>query len=293
MMQMNLVVLLASAALVSGYGVTSKLHGGYYRVPANAGTVLMKDVAKPYQLDIDRDTNTLFFSYSVYEQHRREGDDNVFRSAYVNLKDGTSGTIPGVHNGFANAYDTQQKIVYIGGDTGVHKFDYRTKTATNLNITESNIWQMFYKNGLYFTTYPDQKAFVYKNERLRLVPELMDVKATLVALEKDDSIVYSLDGDLRRTSEGRVYELGSYNVNGFNTDVNGDLYFSTSDAIYQVNGNAVQKFAAFPDIYGFAFEGDKQIIYGTENSVMRLTLTSDMFGDDNKTKDEESNNVPQ
>nr|AAF89672.1 diapause-associated protein [Ostrinia furnacalis] len=291
MIQMNLVVLLASAALVSSYGV--QLHGGYYRVPANAGTVLMKDVEKPYQLGLDRDTNTLFFSYTVDEQRRREGDDNAFRSAYVNLKDGTSGTIPGVHNGFANAYDTQQKIVYIGGDTGVHKFDYRTKTASNLNITESNIWQMFYKNGLYFTTYPDQKAFVYKNDRLRLVPELMDVKATLVALEKGDSIVYSLDGDLRRTSEGRVYELGSYNVNGFNTDVNGDLYFSTSDAIYQVDGNTVQKFAAFPDIYGFAFEGDKQIIYGTENSVMRLTLTSDMFGDDNKTKDEVSNNVPQ
>lgn len=237
--------------------------------------VLKKDVPSPYQLAIDRDTNTLFFSYT-------SNKDNTFDSVYISLKDKTSDTIPGVAGGFANAVDHQKQIVYIGGSDGIYKFDYESKEAVKQNITDKNIWQLFFKDGLYFTTYPDEKAYLYKDGIVKLVPGLEDKKAMLVALDKNDDLVYSQGGELMKLVKGQVVNIGDYNVNAFNTDASGNLYFSTPEAIYKFVDGRPKKVTSIDNIYGFAIEGENTFIYAGDSSVVRLRPTPELCADDEK-----------
>lgn len=94
--------------------------------------VLKAQVTSPYQMAMDYDTNTLFFSYST-------GDSDVFRSAYLNLKTNEFGDIPGIAGGFSNTVDNKKNIVYLGGRDGIYEFNYNTKEAQRLNITDHNI----------------------------------------------------------------------------------------------------------------------------------------------------------
>ncbi|KAL0831660.1 hypothetical protein ABMA28_002432 [Loxostege sticticalis] len=279
---MNLAILLAVAALVGGNAADECR--GFYRVPSRDGQVLKDGVDSPYQLALDTDTNTLFFSYST------EGENEAFQSMYLNLKDGTSGIIRGVASGFAHAYDSQHQIVYIGGSDGIYKFDYDTKTAVNLNITDGNIWQMFYRNGLYFTTYPEEKSFVYKNGKVERVKELKRNKTMLMAVDEDGSLFFVHDGGLKRVKNGEIVAVGDYNVNAFNTYA-GKLYFSTPTAIYMVSEGAVKKVVSFANTFGFAIENHQQLIYAADRSVVRVTLTHDMCVDDKEVEDKSSNNV--
>ncbi|KAL0881260.1 hypothetical protein ABMA27_002357 [Loxostege sticticalis] len=282
---MNLVILLAVAALVGGNAADEC--SGFYRVPSEAGQVLKDGVGSPFNLALDRDTNTLFFSNSLYKDEE---------SMYLNLTDGTSGSIRDeVVSGFAHAYDSQHQILYIGGRNGIFKFDYDTKTAVNMNITNGNIWHMFYRNGLYFSTFSTfwyrTSTFVYKDGKLEHIEELKKSKVISIAVDEDGSLFFADDEGLKRVKNGQFFTVGDYIVNGFNTDANGKLYFSTPTAIYKLSGAVVKKVASFDRIFGFAIESDRQLIYSEYQSVVRVTLTPDMCVDDKEVEHESSNNT--
>lgn len=273
-LQMKQILLLFGVALIKS-SVADSCRGITIGGRLQEVELLKNDVQSPYQLAIDRDTNTLFFSYTANKEE-------TFKTVYVNLKDKTSGTVSGVSGGFSNAVDNQKQIVYIGGNDGIYKFDYATKAAVQLDITDKSIWQMFFKDGLYFTTYPDEEAYLYKDGVVKLVPELKKVKAMVVGVDKNNVLYFSQGGELKKVESGGIVDLGSYSVNAFNTDADGNLYFSTSEAIYKLVDGKVKKVTAIDDIYGFAIESDNTFIYAGETTVMKLKPTPTICAEDEK-----------
>ncbi|XP_047022385.1 ommochrome-binding protein-like [Helicoverpa zea] len=240
--------------------------------------ILKSDVQSPYQLAIDHDTNTLFFSYTART-------DEMFKIAYLSLKTGDFGIVSGIHGGFATAIDRMSHVIYMGGDDGIYRFDYDNKDATNLHINEnSNIWQMFYKNALYFTTYPEEKAYVYKSKKLYEIADLLNVKVMLIAVNRQDNLVYTNSSGvfLYSKTDGSTIQLNNGVANGITADIEGNLYFSTASAIYSIDDktNAVERLARLENTYGMAIDNAGNIIYATEDSIIRLKPSRKVCIDD-------------
>ncbi|XP_041983015.1 ommochrome-binding protein-like [Aricia agestis] len=233
----------------------------------------------PYQLAIDYDTNTLFFSYST------NSDDEVFKSAYINLKTNEVGIIPGIAGGFANAVDSQKHKVYLGGRDGVYNFNFDSKKAEHIDGANHNIWQLFYKDDLYYTSYPDEVAYVYKNGVSQRVPELTDTQAMLIAIDNDKNIYFSNSSGLFLHKKSKQYtvNVGDYNLNSFTADSNGNLYFSTAEGIYNIKDDKkVEKLTSIDNIYGVAVEADGNIIYASQSALIRLKPTKQYCFKDEK-----------
>lgn len=234
----------------------------------NYKEILKDNVGSPYQLAIDYDTNVLFFSYSLNENYMK------FYSGCINLKSKEFEIIKGIKGGFAQTVDRQTKTVYLGGADGVYRFDYKTKTAKHINVTTQSIWQMFFKNNLYYTTYPEEHVYVYKDGQSQRVPQLLGTKGMLVAIDNADNIYFSNSSGLHvyEKNIGVIQFLGDYILNGITSDINGNLFFSTPNEVFSINSEnkTIKKLFTMDDIYGIAVESDGKIIYGSENGIIRL-----------------------
>ncbi|KAJ8733391.1 hypothetical protein PYW08_001689 [Mythimna loreyi] len=228
--------------------------------------ILLNDIESPYQLAIDHDTNTLFFSYTART-------DEMFKSAYFSLKTGRYGIVRGIRGGFANAVSST--VVYMGGEDGIYTYDYSTKTANNLYVQEkANIWQMFYKDGLYFTTYPEEEAFFYKENKVVEVPALQGTRVTLLAVTAEKDLLYfnSTGAYLYSRADEKYSFLSDVVANGVAADLNGKLYVSSPTGIYYYNDDLkeMEHLTVINNVYGIAIESDGNIIYASENSIIRL-----------------------
>lgn len=267
-MQIYIVILflsLVKAAVFSSNTKCVTVHGTKYEEE------LLKDgVHNPYQLAIDYDTNTLFFSYTAKTTE-------TFKIAYLSLKTNDYGLVTGIKGGFAIAINTETHEVFMGGEDGLYKFDYTTKSASKLNgITDKNIWQMFYKDGLYFTTYPQEKAFLYKNNNLVEVPELK-YNIMLLAVKNDGNYVYYNSSGLFMYDKTLLKSMNIADrvVNGITADIDGNLYFSSPGGIYYINpkNNEIEELFTDDNIYGVVVEGNGNIIYAKDDSIVRLIPT--------------------
>ncbi|XP_069362828.1 ommochrome-binding protein-like [Maniola hyperantus] len=241
---------------------------------------VLKSLRTPYQLAMDYNTNTLFFSYSIDDQ------DTIYVSAYINLKTNEFGIIHGITEGFANAVDEHGNVVYLGGSDGIYQFDYETKVATHLNGTDHNIWQLFFKKDLYYTKFPEEEVYIFKNNQPHRVPELIGTKGMLVAVDNLNNIYFSNSTGLFVHKKTTDYTsiIANYNVNAFTYDINGELFFSTPTGIYYIDENTqeVEKIASFENLYGIAIEADGTIICALEDGLFRLKRTNTYcFSDEN------------
>lgn len=235
--------------------------------------VLKEYTDKPYMMSIDYDTNVLFYTYTGPHA-------TSFIPAALNLKTKENYIISGVSGGFATSVDPKTHKTYIGGADGIYGFDYQSKAVTKLDITTENIWQVFAKDGVYFTTYPDEYAFVYKNGELKKIAGIDDNKAMLVGLDKDDNIFFSNSSGLflRPKDDEKTVKVGEYTVNSFTADANGKLFFSTPTGIFSLNevtknDAKISKLAGINNIYGAVVESDGSLIYAADNSIVRLKST--------------------
>ncbi|XP_069358463.1 ommochrome-binding protein-like [Maniola hyperantus] len=233
--------------------------------------VLKNDIGSPYQLAIDYETNTLFFSYT-----REDSGKSTFESAYINLKTNEFNIIKGIEGGFANAIDQENHIIYLGGENGIYEFDIMTNFAKHIDGTSDKVWQMFFKKDLYYTTYPEEEVYKFNNDQSSRVPQLSHTRGMLIAIDNNNNIYFSNSSGLFICAEkSNITNVGDYNVNGFTSDVNGNLFFSTPNAIFTIDGNnkSVKQLVLIDDIYGVAVEHNGNIIYASEDSIVRLKPT--------------------
>lgn len=222
----------------------------------------------PYQLAVDPNTNTLFFSYSL------QNSEESFKIVYLDLNNQKRGEVTGISGGFAQTVDVKNRVVYLGGSDGIYQFDYETKSANRLNITKNSIWQMFFKEYLYYTISLNEEAYVYKDGVAAKVKQLENTRASLIAVDNNHNIYFANSSGLYvNDNDNAIKHIGDYIINGFTSDINGNIFFSTLDKIYSIiSGTSVKQIIELNDIHGLAIDAKGNYIYSTYNTVKRLKL---------------------
>lgn len=234
--------------------------------------VILADVNVPYKLTIDRNKNTLFFCINA-----DEFSDQTFQSVVLNLDTGFANIVPGMRNGFASAVDQVNGDVYLGGSDGIYKYNYSTNDIDkSALIHRLDIFDMFFKEKLYFVDTAKQNLYVYKDKGKCVVP---GARQHLI-----QHFVIDANRDLYFVNATGLFVLGNgckspmlingtdISIRGATTDAFGTPYFVARDGIYGIDKemNELVMLFAVDDAYGLAFDANNNIVYSDARTVNRL-----------------------
>lgn len=271
--KMKLLVLLGAIVLVRATPVPENCNGvRFTNSPVVHERVVLKaGVTQPFNLAVDRHSNTLYFSYSSAEIGKST-------TAKVNLNNKEFKNIDSVPNGFAQAIDSTNNEVYIGSEHGIYKYDPETDTAELYAANNSNIWSLYYHNNeLYYTITPEQSLHVVRNGESTKVKGIEQRKVDFIVFDKDDDVFYSnndgIYGQKKGTEEAELFKtFDDASLRGLTTDKNGVVYASMFDGIYVVNKGSTKftKIVELHEAYGVAFDNNNNVIYSDEHGVYLL-----------------------
>ncbi|XP_068624316.1 ommochrome-binding protein-like [Battus philenor] len=228
------------------------------------------DIYKPSSLAVDRKTNTLYYSYI----HRTK--EITYKTAKVNLRTKEYVELD-VNNGFSITVDEKHHVAYIGGYKGVYKYNERSNKG-HLIIPGVNIWNVFYKNALYYIEFLSQKIYKYQDGKSIPFGELSEIKVYYFVIDDENYMVYSngtgIYGKQMGTKDTITYKkFDSVDiVRDITLDRNGKVYIATNEGIYRVNKvhENLEKVLEVQEAYGMAFDGENHLIYSKEDAVIRL-----------------------
>lgn len=233
----------------------------------HAVIVLANDLNAPYQLAVDYESNVLFFSTDTEIDYNSE-------SGYINLDTKHIVIVRNLPGGFANAVDGDNQIVYIGATNGVYKYDYKTESAKLYSGRGINVWQLFYKEYLYFTEYFTQRAYVFthKNGTFEEVPELKGIKVLVLGVDMNNNYFFSNASGLFNVKRGgsRISKIGNWNAIAFTTDIDGNLFFCTYTGLFVISNDEVVLLASVRPVYGMAIDRNGEIIYTNSRQIVKL-----------------------
>ncbi|KAJ0177148.1 hypothetical protein K1T71_007157 [Dendrolimus kikuchii] len=242
--------------------------------------VLKTNIEHPSELSMDYDKNNLFYNYVEVD-----GIKTISKTAYLNLDTLKAAEIKDGTDLITSAIDNKNHKVYLGGKDGIYTFDYNTKKAFKLDVNDANeksIWQLFYKDGLYFTTFdPEEQAFYCKSfDKVQKLTDDNNPRMRVLGVSNDNIIYFGNSTGLFyvQNSTGKATLLiEDIVVNAFNVDRDGELYFSTPSSLHHIKTKpkSVEKLTEFQDhsLWGFAIDGNGNIIYGSDDSIIRLVPT--------------------
>lgn len=231
-------------------------------------TILKEGIDRPYILTVDYSSNTLYFSYSLHET------DDVFRSSYINLNTNEFGNIEDIPNGFAQAVDQKNHIVYLGGSDGIYKYNEKTKKSEFYAGKNFNIWNLYFNDVLYCINFPTQFLFTVTEDEVKRFKYLEDTKVDQFVIDSDEIMFFTNESGLfgqNKTNPAEKYaDMNS--IRALTTDINGNPYCVYKDGIYVINkkDKELNKIADIEDTFGLAFDNDNNIIYADANTLVRL-----------------------
>lgn len=233
----------------------------------HAKIVLADNLNAPFQLAVDYQSHVLFFSTDTEIDFSSE-------SSYLNLDTGDSVIIRNLPGGFANAVDGNNHIVYLGGRNGVYIYDYRTESAKMYSARGISVWQLFYKDYLYFTEHTREIAYVFtdKNGTFKEVPQLKGVKVLVLGVDKNDTIYFSNSSGLFNVKKGgsRISKLGKWNAAAFTTGPDGNLFFCTNRGLFLISNDKIILLGLIQPVYGMAIDRNGEIIYTNSHQIIKL-----------------------
>ncbi|XP_050680826.1 ommochrome-binding protein-like [Leptidea sinapis] len=263
-MEIILALLLTCAVLVEG-GVVKENCESHNEVET-----LKSDLDRPYLLAVDYSTNTVYFSYSL------NLDDDVFKTAFVNLNTKEFGEVAGINNGFAQTVDEKNHDIYIGGSDGVYKYSHNAKEAQFLSQL-GNIWTLYFKDVLYYSVFPSQFLYTFANGVSARFKDLEDTKVDHFIIDNDDIMFYTnstgLYGQKKGTKDSVLYrEYSKDGVRGLTTDINGNAFICIADGIYKINkvNTSLDKVLSVDDAFGLAFDNENNIVYSDAMRLVRV-----------------------
>lgn len=234
--------------------------------------ILHKDLDRPYLLTVDYSTNILYFSYTVAEN---EGEE--FKTARINLNTKEFKAITGVNNGFAQTVNQNTHEIYIGGSDGIYKYDYGTDKAEFFGLNDTNIWNIYFRDELYYIVYPSQLLYTYKDGQSLRFKDLEDTKVDSFVIDKNDTIFFTnatgLYSQWKGTKNATLFEgFPNIGVRGMAVDSTGKVHVCLKDGIYAVNKEKVtlEKVIEVDDAFGLTFDNDNHVIYSDASSLVRL-----------------------
>lgn len=234
--------------------------------------VLHENLDRPYLLTVDHSTNIVYFSHSVLEN-----EENEFKTARINLNTKEFKNIKGVNNGFAQTVDQKTHEIYIGGSDGIYKYDYGTDKAEFIGQKDVDIWNLYFKDVLYFSVYPSQFLYIFENGQASRFKDLEDTKVDSFVIDQNNTMFFTnatgLYSQQKGTKDTVLYEeFKVVGVRGMTTDINGNVYVCLRNGVYAVNKEIVglEKVLDIDDAFGVAFDNDNNIVYGDASRLVRL-----------------------
>ncbi|GBP01860.1 Ommochrome-binding protein [Eumeta japonica] len=272
---MKVLIIIGSLALVTGELASSDCNGVVVRGKCHEKEVLADNLDRPFRIIVDFHTNVLYFSYSI---------DNNTVSGYLDLNTKELGNITQVPEGFAHAVDQNRHEVYIGtfNKDGIYKFFYNNKTAERVGANGVDIWSMFYKDELYYSTYPDEVVYTLKNGESIELEDMKGNEAEIFVVDRDDYEFFKngsgLYGKRRGTTDADLYDTQII-VRSLVTDVFGVIHACSENGIYVVDKNKkmLEKIADIDDGFSLAFDRDNNMVYSDSLQIIRLKLKSGDF----------------
>ncbi|CAH0718373.1 unnamed protein product, partial [Brenthis ino] len=239
---------------------------------------LKSGLTHPYRLAVDYSTNTLFFSY--YSLNEK---DDIFKSAYINLNTKEFSDVAGVKNGFAQTVDQNNHEVYISGSDdlynnkiNIYKYNLSTKSTELFAKIESDIWNIYFKDILYYTGFTSHFLYTCTNGESQRFKNL-DTKVDQFVIDNDDVIFFTnatgLFSQEKDTKDAVLYPKHHlYTIHGLTTDLNGDVYVCMFDGIYKVNKAEIslKKLLDIDNVFELAFDNENNIIYSDATKLIRL-----------------------
>ncbi|XP_061715177.1 ommochrome-binding protein-like [Cydia pomonella] len=234
--------------------------------------VLLADANVPYKLSVDRSKNKLFFCINA-----DDFSNQSFHLVVLDLETGIPWVIQGIRNGFASAVDPATGTVYLGGSNGIFKYNYNTLAAQGPVLNRVDVFDMFFKNELYFVDTATQALSILRNTRKVPVKALKGYLIQHFIIDGKDDFLFTNSTGLYILPHGHqaanlVPYSDTMNFRGAAVDTYGHAHFITEDGVYQIdkNTNQLRKWLSVRNGYGLAFDKYNNIIYSDERSINKI-----------------------
>ncbi|CAB3258573.1 unnamed protein product [Arctia plantaginis] len=232
--------------------------------------VFWSNLGKPYNLNVHKSSNTLFFSYSLPESY----SDVDFQLGQYNLDTKEYQTIAGIKGGCSVAIDQLNDDIFLGGSDGIYKYNMLTKLADFYKEKGKNIWSLFFKKNLFYISYPDQKLHIQYDGKFAKVKEFENIEIDHFHVTSSNTIYYAnktglFKYDNEKMEAESVSEL--ITVRQIVEDNEGDTYMCTNIGVL-ADGKfeGFKKILDMKNIYGLAFDRDNNLIYSDETNIIKL-----------------------
>ncbi|CAK1548420.1 unnamed protein product [Leptosia nina] len=234
--------------------------------------VLSKGLNRPHQLAFDKHNQRLFFSHNV-----RRHDEEAFEIGYIEKDKMIPTIVQSVKNGYAIAMDNKDAIVYYGGSNGIYKQHLKEENDTVHEVVKVyNVWNMFFKNALYFIKYSLQQ--LYKLDEKNKTAEhqkYIHEKIYHFAIDGHNDMFITTDTGLFMIKNGtqeRIAFTGPKNFLAIAINNEGVAYFGHNDGIYTANksDHTLNIVANIKHVFGITFDSDDHIIYSDYHKIVKL-----------------------
>lgn len=232
--------------------------------------VFWSNLGRPYNLNVHKSSNTLFFSYSLPESY----SDVDFQLGQYNLDTKEYQTIAGIKGGCSVAIDQLNDEIFLGGSDGIYKYNMLTKLADFYKEKGKNVWSLFFKKNLFYISYPDQKLHIQYDGKFAKVKEFEDIEIDHFYVTSSNTIYYAnKTGLFKYDNENMKAESVSelITVRQIVEDNEGDTYMCTNIGVLADGKfDGFKKILDMKNIYGLAFDRDNNLIFSDETNIIKL-----------------------
>lgn len=232
--------------------------------------VIWSHIGRPYNLNLHKGTNALFFSYSLTELY----SDVEFELGYINIDTLETNVIAGIKGGCGVAIDQDNDVVFLGGSDGIYKYNMLTKIADLYKEEGKNIWSLFYRKNLFYISYPNQRLHIEIDGIFLRVKEFEDFEVDNFFATSNNAIYFA-----NKTAFYKInnLDLKAEMVNELITvrqiteDNDENMYLATNMGIYAISDMfPMRRIVDMRNLYGLAFDRQNRMIYSDDASIILL-----------------------
>ncbi|KAJ0170563.1 hypothetical protein K1T71_013934 [Dendrolimus kikuchii] len=255
-----LVTILATSVKAIGICHACIDGAAYTRVP------IFENIRLSGQLAIDKTANIVYFHY--------EDSETIDHTASFDLDDIRFKIIPGISFSFARTVDQNTREVYMGGATGLYKYNPSTNRTEQVGLLDKTILDLQYKGKILYTIFKTKGLFIYEKQKSKSITQLSNYTIDFFVIDKKDDIYFISDGKVHRLKKGsKKVELFLNDFYVLSVDNYNGMYFvhPASHGIYSLN----YKSDKLMRIGAFANGLPTKIVFDSSNNMIYLDANVD------------------
>ncbi|XP_028175953.1 ommochrome-binding protein-like [Ostrinia furnacalis] len=227
----------------------------------------------------------VYFSYNVGQQN--ESTPTIGYTVEPGNPTAKIHKISTVKNGFATAIDYANDIIYLGGSEGIYTNKICALTTRvgsllgglsepYLFIPNRNIWDLFFKDNLYFIEFPSRSLYKVSSNsnQVELQSQIHEKLYQFVIDGDGDTFLSNKSGlfMIRKDTNNRIHIKGAKVFRAFKVSRKGVAYFCGKNKIYVADKEkeSLVKIASIKNITGLTFDYDNNMYFSDPHRIAKL-----------------------